>query len=133
MLNRLPAQLPPLSLMLDDLGTPSHRALARALGVSQRTVRRWVARDAAPRAVLLALFWVTRWGRSSVDCDVTNEAAMLAGYVASLRRELDAVRADLARSLALRDSGAANLPSWRALPMATVIPLRPSPVDGRSA
>jgi hypothetical protein len=127
MLNRLPAQLPPLSLLLDDLGQPSDAAVARALGVSERTVRRWVARDSAPHAALLALYWVTRWGHSAIAADVKNESAMLAGFVACLKTENAKLTATLSKTLALADTGASNLPTWRALPLAPVIELRPRP------
>lgn len=68
MLHHIPRHLPPLSTMLDDIGRPSDLDLSRRLGVHPRTVRRWRRADAAPRPVLLALFWVTRWGVDAVDC-----------------------------------------------------------------
>jgi len=126
MLCRLPRHLPPLSLMLDDLGRPSPAAVARSLGVSVRSVRRWIAADEAPRPVLAALFWLTRWGVSEIDAEAHNAATMAAGYVRALKDENAALVADLGRALALAD-GAANVSSWRALPLAQVIPFRPRP------
>lgn len=86
MLVHIPRQLPPLSALLDDLGQPRPHALARALGVSARTVQRWIARDDAPRPALLALFWLSRWGRSVVECAAVNEAAALRGMLDALKR-----------------------------------------------
>ena len=66
MLNRLPTptQMPPFQTMLDDIGNPTAHALARALDVTPTTVKRWRRAGTAPRPVLLAIFWLTRWGRS---------------------------------------------------------------------
>lgn len=111
--------------MLDDIGRPSPANVARALGVSTRSVRRWIAADAAPVPVLAALFWLTRWGVSSVDAEAHNAATLAAGYVRALKDENAALRLDLGRALALAD-GAANVSSWRELPLAQVLPFRPS-------
>lgn len=113
MLARLPRQLPLLSLMLDNLGNPSAETVARALGVGVRTVRRWIADDAAPRPALLALFWLTRWGASELECDAHNAATMAASHVTSLKAENAALRAALARRDALAGYGSANDPDWR--------------------
>lgn len=74
--------------MLDDLGNPSTKRLARALRVSQSTARRWIAQDGAPYPVLLAVFWLTRWGRESVALDAHNSAAHFASYARTLETEL---------------------------------------------
>lgn len=36
MLNRLPSQLPPLIDMIDDIGHPSNKRLAKAFGVTEK-------------------------------------------------------------------------------------------------
>lgn len=128
MLNRLPtpAQLPPLPLMLADLGQPSTSHLGRALGVTERTARRWLAAGHAPRPAMLALFWVTRWGQSLALCEAEHSAALARAYAACLADENHALQADLGRVLALADTGAANVPTWRALPLAPVLPLAPA-------
>jgi predicted DNA-binding transcriptional regulator AlpA len=79
MLNRLPRQLPPLADMLADIGNPTPREIAKALGYSERTVRSWLQSDTAPRAVMLAVFWLTRWGVSSIDAEAQNLIQMHAG------------------------------------------------------
>jgi predicted DNA-binding transcriptional regulator AlpA len=122
-----PRQLPPLSLMLGDLGDPAPRVLARGLGVSVRTVQRWIAADQAPRAVMLAVFWSTRWGRSTIEAHAYNEAAQAFGLAECYRRERDALRRELARVLAAADFGSANEPTMRELP-ARLVPLAPDPL-----
>ena len=115
MLNRLPRQLPPLSLILEDLGRPSPAAIAAAIDTPERSVRRWIATDHAPRPAMLALFWLTRWGMSLVDCEA-GRLADLHGALARCRQaELDEVRGVLATVLRIADLGAANDPHPAAL------------------
>lgn len=102
--------------MLDDLGQPSAADLGRTLDVHPRTVRRWIAADCAPRAVLAALFWLTRWGASQVNADAHNAATLHAGMAATLRREIEALQRELAHVVALGQHDSANAPLWRALP-----------------
>jgi hypothetical protein len=108
MLTQLPRVVPALAVLLDDLGNPSPAAVARALDVSTRTVQRWMATDEAPRAALLALFYVTRWGQSAVHCQAHNDAVM-AHQVADLaQRQNVALRVELARVLRLARFDCAN-------------------------
>lgn len=129
MLNRLPTpvQCPQLSQILDDLGRPSPRLLARALGVSPGTVTRWIREDQAPRPVLLSLFWLTRWGMSLVDAEAVNAARLHASMAACLRAEVDRLQLELARVVAAGDFGCANDPTTEALPRlaAVVLPFTP--------
>lgn len=110
MLNRLPRQLPPLALILDDIGAPTPAAIAVALGAPERSVRRWIATGAAPRPAMLALFWLTRWGMSIVDCEAGRLADLHAALARSRLAEADELRAVLAKVLRLADFGAANDP-----------------------
>jgi hypothetical protein len=114
MINRLPRLLPPLSSILDDIGRPEPRQLARALGVSERTIRRWIAHDRAPRTAHLSLYWLTRWGMSAVDAEATNNARMYAGLADAYLQELKQARQQLAQLLTIADFGSANDPvhSW---------------------
>jgi hypothetical protein len=96
-LNRIPRTMPPLATMLDDIGNPSPAALARAFRVSVKTARRWIVAGEAPFAVMAAIFWVTRWGHSSVDAEASNAATMHAAHAAELRRELKITRAQVER------------------------------------
>lgn len=88
--------MPALSVLLDDLGRPHPTSLARLLDVDTRTVRRWLKADSAPRPVLLALFWLTRWGQSEIDAELTDRAALLARLADASRRELLQARHRLA-------------------------------------
>lgn len=107
----LPRHTPPLSVMLQDLGDPPTGTVAKALGVNLRTVYRWKAKDQAPRAVMLALFFATRWGRSQVHCQAESQATLYATYAASLRAELDRALAQLARLGQIGEFGSANDPA----------------------
>jgi hypothetical protein len=116
MLCRCPraGELPPLPLILADLGDPTPAALARALGVSASTARRWIATGAAPLAPMLAMFWLTRWGRSQVECHAENAARLFGQVARSQAEQIAELRAELARLLRLADFGAANAPTLRA-------------------
>lgn len=111
MLRRLPMHMPALSLMLEDIGKPAPEALARALDVSVTTVRRWIAEDQAPQPVLLALYWITKWGASAVDANAHNDAVASAGLARALRSEVDALRARLEKFGRIADFGSANDPA----------------------
>lgn len=115
MLHTMPRQLPALSTMLDDLEHPPTATLARWLGVSPRTAARWVAADDAPRPVLLALFWCTRWGRSEIECAAVNDAARLASLADAMAAQVVALQRELARVVAAGDFGSANAPTVRPL------------------
>ena len=122
MLCHLPTFTADLATMLADLGQPSSATLGRALGVTDRTARRWIATGQAPRAAMLAIFWVTRWGSSQISAHAENGAAIAHQLARALGDENKALRVDLARVLALGDTGASNAPSWRALPLCPVLP-----------
>lgn len=99
-IKHLPTNTPPLSVLLHDLCSPHPRDLARALGAGERTVRRWMAEDAAPRPVMLSLFWVSTWGRQWLDAEQHNRLVMQMNIAQALARELDQARAALAMATA---------------------------------
>lgn len=111
MLALLRTQLPPLPLILGDIGNPSPRHLARALGVSERTAYRWISDGAAPRAAALALFSITRWGASARDVEAFRRLDDWRGLAQAREREIATLRAEIARLQAIGDFGAANDPS----------------------
>lgn len=119
-LNRI--HLPTFGAMVSDLGNPSAHVLARVLGVSPSTVYRWAAADTAPRSAMLALFWLTSWGQSELDCDLHNRASTYTAHIESVKRENDALRRELARVLAAGDFGSANRPTYR--PAGELVPRR---------
>lgn len=112
-IDHAPAGLPIWETILDDLGRPPAHRVAKLLGVGLSTVYRYNQLGRAPRACQLALFWLTRWGRSSVHAQATNDAIVACGYVESLRRQVHELQLDLGRVLALSNSGAANDPLLR--------------------
>ena len=107
--DHVPRHLPIWETILEDLGHPSAVRIARVLDVGVSTVYRWNADRDAPRAAQLALFWLTRWGRSAVHVQATNDATMACGYVEALRREVRRLEGNV-RHLAALSSGAANEP-----------------------
>lgn len=94
---QMPRFVPPWDTLMDDLGRPAPELVARALGVGRSTVYRWNSAGAAPRAASLAVFWLTRWGRSEIDARATNDALMALQLVRSLTDDLAALRGQPAR------------------------------------
>lgn len=106
-----PRDTPALSDILDDIGNPAPEALAAALGVHVEDVRRWIEADQAPRLVLAALWWLTSWGRSTVDSHADTVAKHAAAEARILRRQLDEERTRMHRVWRLADFGSANAPT----------------------
>ncbi len=100
--------IPPLSHILEDLNHPDPAKVARFLGVSTRTVYRWTESDDAPKAARLALYWLTPYARACIFHDEQHRAALHAGLVRTLQDELQALKKEMARVLALADFGCAN-------------------------
>lgn len=113
---RSPSQagLPHLHYMVDDL--PANRKqIARHLDIAPRTLDKYIAAGQAPRAVMLALFWETRWGRGAADCEAANYAAMHAGRANALERENAELRRQIEALEAMVSQGdpASNVPFFR--------------------
>ncbi len=111
MLNRLPRQMPPLSLILEDIGNPKPKEIARALCVSEAIVKKWIKAGDAPHPVMLAMFWLTRWGRSAVDCEAHNAAIMSAGIARNRQDQIDILEKRIQRLAQIAYFGAANDPA----------------------
>lgn len=101
--------------MLADLPATRHQ-VARHLGISTVTLNRYLKANQAPRPIMLALFWETRWGRSAADTEAANWGALyfrqakgLERENAALRRQMDLLERELASA-----PGAANSPFYRA-------------------
>jgi hypothetical protein len=110
MRSEAPKHLPALSFILEALGNPSPATLAKHLDVTTRTVHRWLKADAAPRAVCLALFWDTAYGRSAVECRAVNDAITQA-QLARCNLDLAQQRLrELEHLLAVGSFGSANQP-----------------------
>lgn len=110
----VPASLPSLAFMLADLGNPCAVELAAFLDVHPRTVARWLQAGVAPRAAALALFWLTRWGRSQVDADAVNDARLAHALARSAGDALAASERENAHLESVGVFGSANAPRWRA-------------------
>jgi len=110
---RAPSQagLPAFSTILHDLPA-SPAQVARHLGISAGTLTRYRTADQAPRPVMLALFWETRWGRSAADCEATNWGAVYYRKAMGLERENLALKGRIAHLERLIQDGygAANFP-----------------------
>ncbi len=126
-----PRQLPPLELVLADIGRPSPSVVAGALGVSERTVYGWQAAGQAPRPAHLALYWESRWGRSQIDAQAVNGERWARGQVQALEREKATLLARVAYLESVGDFGSANAPtlapavtSWRSGPGGFASPSR---------
>jgi predicted DNA-binding transcriptional regulator AlpA len=106
-----PGSLPIWHVMMDDLCNPPPARVARVLGISARSVYRYNATGQAPRAICLAVFWLTSWGRASVHAQAINDAQVAVGYVNALRSEVEQLRGQIAHVLSLGDFGSANDPA----------------------
>lgn len=105
-----PRSLPHPDLLRDDVGA-SFEELGKHFGVSPPTVRRWFSSGQVPRAVLLALFYESRWGRSFVASEVDNQARLLSTAVLLLRDQVESLHRQLSVLGRLGEFGSANDPS----------------------
>lgn len=105
-----PVSLPIWHTMMDDLCQPPPARVARVLGISIRSVYRYNATGHAPKPVCLAIFWLTRWGRSAVNTQAVNDATLMAGYVSALRSQVEGLESKVSHLLTIGDFGAANEP-----------------------
>ena len=85
------ARLPPLVYLLADQTEPRQR-IARHLGISLRTLQRYLASGNAPRAINLTLWFESRWGMAALHAQAFNEAQHARAWVASLERECERLR-----------------------------------------
>jgi hypothetical protein len=111
MLMRLPKYLPPLDVLLHDIHRPTPAALAQAMGVTESTAKRWIANNEAPKPVLLALFWLTRWGMQWTDADLYNEAQLHFSMNRCQARQILDLKGKLRRAAKLGNFGSANDPA----------------------
>jgi hypothetical protein len=106
-----PKHVPVWHALMDDLCQPPAHRVARVLGVSVRTIRRYNATGEAPRVACLALYWLTSWGRYNVNAQAVNDAQVAVGYVNALRAEVNALRDQLEHLIRIGHFGAANDPA----------------------
>jgi hypothetical protein len=108
--NRLPHHAPSLSALLDDLGRPTAKDVGEMLDVNQRTVRRWIFAGIAPRPVMLALFWMTRWGRSALECEAHNDVTLWVAVARCLADENEKLAGRINHLTSIAEFGSANGP-----------------------
>jgi predicted transcriptional regulator len=110
------AKLPPFSMLYDDMPA-SLAQIARHLGLTPATVQKYLREDQAPRAVMLALFWESRWGRSTADCEAANFGQVHYAHAQCLKEKVQVLQEQiglLEAQLGQQDGGgAANGPIWR--------------------
>lgn len=102
--------------MLEDMGNPSPSAVGNLLGVHERTAYRWQAKDEAPRAALLALFWETSWGRQWVHAITFNEARAQAQLAESRLSTIERLERRIAYLERVGQYGSANAPTFTPAP-----------------
>ena len=98
-----------LRALMDDLHA-SQADICKYLQIGERTLRRWLADDSAPFAVLAALWHETPRGREASALDVGNEVVIQRGLAAAIGDAHAKQSARLARVLRIADTGAANDP-----------------------
>lgn len=132
MLNRLPKHTRTFQELALELGLNgcSDVELARALGVSPRTIGRWKSGN-APRVALLALWWLSEEGHSTWDSEMHNRTLIAIGLARAQADEIKRLRS-LAASLGrLGDFGAMNDPAPNVL--AARVTVTPEPPVKESA
>ena len=106
-----PVGLPYWQTLMDDLCNPPPARVARVLGIGERSVYRYNATGFAPKPICLAIFWLTRWGRSAVNAQAINDATLMVGYVDSMKRQVADLEGQLAHVLSIGNFGSANAPA----------------------
>jgi hypothetical protein len=115
MLTKHPRVTPAYGDMLADLGNPSPQQVAKALGVSEFMARKWQRTNDAPRAVMLALFWVTSWGQQWANVDTFNDAQAQRQLAHAFRRRNLELESQITRLARIADFGCANDPAPQAV------------------
>lgn len=94
MLHLIPAWLPEFDDLVVDIGRPHPSSIAKSLGVTERTVYRWLSDpQSAPRPAIISLFWLSRWGLSRLDAELFNRSQVYWGHAQALKKENAALRA----------------------------------------
>jgi hypothetical protein len=105
---KMPRSVPPFSVMLDNLGNPPADMMAKRLGVSVGTMRRYIKSDNPPLTVLLAVYWLTTWGHSEVDCEAVNTSRLHVGLYECAVREIRTLQTRIAYLERVGHFGCAN-------------------------
>ena len=108
-----PRHLPQLLTMLDNIPA-NDKEIAKHLGLSLTTLKKYRRNEKAPRPVMLALFWLTSWGMGAIDAELVNRERFARQALEFSRLEVLALR-DQVRLLEAergRYAVAANAPAF---------------------
>ena len=108
-----PRHLPKLLTMLDYIPA-TDKEIAKHLGLSLTTFKKYRRNEQAPRPVMLALFWLTSWGMGAIDAELVNRERFARQALEFSRLEVLALR-DQVRLLEAergRYAVAANAPAF---------------------
>ena len=108
-----PRHLPQLLTMLDNIPA-NDKEIAKHLGLSLTTFKKYRRNEQAPRPVMLALFWLTSWGMGAIDAELVNRERFARQALEFSRLEVLALR-DQVRLLEAergRYAVAANTPAF---------------------
>lgn len=94
--------LPNVLTLLDSIG--SDEMAARYLDVGVSTVKAYRRKAQAPRSVMWALFWISRWGRDFIQCDADNDARAAYSRMTMYQVENSKLKEQLARLESMLDS-----------------------------
>lgn len=111
MINRYPKEPPTLAELLADplLKSLTQRDLARFLGITERTLRRW-KKTGAPRQSRLLLWAISLHGLDTLQREADNTAALFAGMARSLAEEVDSHRRRISHLISIGRFDCANSP-----------------------
>lgn len=102
-------QLPALSILLDEQPSDLKRA-AKHVGLSVKTLQRYRDADAAPRAVMLALFYESKYGYSVLHTTAFNAQRIYSALADSYKSQNDALQLRIEALQRLGNFGSANDP-----------------------
>ena len=86
-----PRHLPQLLTMLDNIPA-NDKEIAKHLGLSLTTFKKYRRNEQAPRPVMLALFWLTSWGMGAIDAELVNRERFARQALEFSRLEVLALR-----------------------------------------
>ena len=101
-----------LEYLIEDVGGP--QTAARLCGVHYTTVYRWLRMATPlPKTAYRTLYHASKWGRGEREVWSVNMSRITGQLIETLRADLRARDAEIARLLTLADFGCANAPLFR--------------------
>ena len=105
--------IPGFSSLLEGLATRDHKAIAKHLDVTEKTLQRYIREDRAPKPVMLALYFETHHAVRDLHTDAFNDARREANSRAMADSTIRDLRARIAYLEGLAAFGSANDPTMR--------------------